>query len=121
MKRILILMLAVFTLLQIPCPAQRPAGFSWIDTALEKTTMNIIHHALKIDSKTSIRKVGLEDGFALVLTTTHDDEDADRWSIYNLSLDTGKAFILVSGFKVLLQDWVGKNSPELAIKYYEGI
>jgi hypothetical protein len=112
-------MLAVFALFQMLCLAQRPAGFSWIDTASNKATMNIVHHALKIDSQTSIRKVGLEDGFALVLTTTHNDDDSDRWSIYNLSLGTGKALILVSGYKIELLDWAGKNSPELAIKYYD--
>jgi hypothetical protein len=110
---------AVLAFLMKPVFAQRPSGFSWIDTASDKATMNIVHHALKINSQTSIRKVGVEEGFALVLTTFHDDEDSDRWSIYNISLHTGQASILVSGFKVKLLDWIGKNSPELAIKYYD--
>jgi hypothetical protein len=119
MKRTLIVMLAIFVLLRIPCPAQRPTGFSWVDPAADKTTMKIVRHALKMDSHTSIRKVGVLDDFAIVLTTINEDEDSDRWSIYSLSLVTGGMRILVSGYKVKLLDWVGKTSPELAITYYD--
>ena len=119
MKRYLILLLAISTFLIKPGLAQRPAGFSWIDIASDKTTMNNVRHTLKTDAHTSIRRVGLEDGFALVLTTTYEDQDSDRWSIYSLSLATGNARILVSGYKVKLLDWIGKISPELAISYYD--
>jgi len=81
--------------------------------------MKIVHRALKSEPHTSIHKVGVEDGFAIVLTTIHEDEDSYRWSIYSLSLVTGRMRILVSGYKVKLLDWVGKSSPELAITYYD--
>jgi hypothetical protein len=119
MKRVFIVLLALFALLKMPGVAQRPAGFSWIDTASDKATMNIVHRALKTDSHNSIRRVGVEDGFALVLTTVHEDEDSDRWTIYSLSLATGKTQILVSGYKVKLAEWIGKNTPELALTYYD--
>ena len=85
------LFLAVSAFLVLPGFAQRPAGFSWINTASDKVTLNIVQYALKTDAHLSIRRVGLEDGFALVLTTTYEDQDSDRWSIYSLSLATGTA------------------------------
>ena len=105
--------------LELRVAAQRPAGFSWVDTATDKATMNIVRHALKIDSHTTIHKVGVLDGFALVMTTTREDDDAGRWSIYSLSLASGTLQIIVSNYKVNLLDWIGKNSPELAITYYD--
>jgi len=119
MRRTLIVLLAIVGLLEIPCHAQRPSGFSWINTATDKTTMNVVRRALKTESHASIRKVGVEDGFAIVMATFSEDLDADRWSIYSLSLATGKMQILVSGYKVKLLDWVGKSSPELAFTYYD--
>jgi hypothetical protein len=120
MKRVLIASLTIISILNMPGLAQRPAGFSWVNTDTDKATMTIVRRNLKTNSHTIIRKIGIEDGFAMVLTTTREDgDDADRWSIYSLSQASGKVQILVSGYKVKLLDWVGKTSPELAITYYD--
>ncbi len=103
--------------------AQMPTGFSWVNIELDKTTMATVRHALHDTSISSIREVGLKDGFALVMTASREADaptpDYDRWSIYNISLATGKSRILVSGYGVKLLDWIGSSKSELAITYYD--
>lgn len=108
---------------QIACPAQTPAGFTWVNLESDKTTMTAVRHALNGKSLTAIREVGVEDGFALVMTATREKDaptpDYDLWSIYSISLATGKAQILVSGYSVKTLDWIGPGAQELVISYYD--
>src|SRR5271166_1036510 len=119
MRRALTFLFASSMLSVVPCSAQMPRAFSWVDPQSDKITMATVRHALKPGSNTSIRRVGVEDGFAIVMATSQEGGDSERWSIYNLSLATGERRMLVSGYRVKVLDWVGLTSPELAIKYYD--
>jgi len=82
--------------------------------------MVAVRRAVQAGSSVSIRRVGVEQGFALVMTTSREsDMETDLWSIYNLALNTGKIRKLVSGYRVRTLYWVGPASPELAIVYYD--
>ena len=100
-----------------------PAGFSWVNIESDKTTMAAVRRALHDPSITAIREVGVEDGFALVMTAYREADaptpDYDRWTIYNVSLRTGMSRVLVSGYGVKLLDWIGAAQDELAITYYD--
>ncbi len=105
------------------CRAQVPAGFAWVNLEADKTTMTVVRHALHDNSTTAIREVGVEDGFALVMTVSREagapTPDYDLWSIYNISIATGRSRILVSGYGVKILDWIGSGGNELAITYYD--
>jgi len=119
MKRARIILLVFPLLMTIQTFAQASTGFSWIKPETDKATMAVVRHALKLNAYTSLRKVGIVDRFAIVMTTSHEEGDADQWSIYSLSLATRKSRILVSGYRVTVLDWIGTNSPELAITYFD--
>jgi hypothetical protein len=105
------------------CVAGVPAGFSWVNLESDKTTMAEIRRALHDPSISAIREVGVEGGFALVMTASREADaptpDYDRWSIYNVSLKSGNSRILVSGYGVKLLNWIGAAQDELAISYYD--
>ena len=123
MKRATVFVSTILLLLARPCLSDVPNGFSWINIESDKTTMSLVRHALHDASITAIREIGVEDGFALVMTASRETDaptpDYDRWSIYNISLTTGKNRILVSGYGVKLLDWIGASKDELAITYYD--
>lgn len=123
MKGTTVLVSMIFLVLVRPCLSDVPSGFSWISIESDKTTMTAVRRALHDASITAIREVGVEDGFALVMTASREagapTPDYDRWSIYNISLTTGKSRILVSGYGVKLLDWIGVAKDELAITYYD--
>lgn len=123
MRRMSLFVSATLLLLAQISQAQMPAGFSWVNLESDKTTMVTVRHALHDASISSIREVGVKDGFALVMTASRETgaptPDYDRWSIYNISLATGKSRILVSGYGVKLLDWIGSSKSELAITYYD--
>jgi len=123
LKKVLQTLSALVLLYAQFCRADVPAGFSWVNLESDKTTMAAVRHALHDSSISSIREVGLEGGFALVMTASRESgaptPDYDRWSIYNISLSTGKSQILVSGYGVKLLDWIGASNSELAISYYD--
>jgi len=85
--------------------------------------MTAVRHALHDASITAIREVGVEDGFALVMTASREagapTHDYDSWSIYNISLKTGRSQLLVFGYGVKLLDWIGPAKNELAMTYYD--
>jgi hypothetical protein len=101
--------------------AELPGGFSWIDLESDQATMSMVRHALHDSSITAIREVGVEDGSALVMTTSREagapTPDYDRWTIYDISLKTGKSQVLVSGYGIKLIDWIGQAHDELAITF----
>jgi hypothetical protein len=100
--------------------AKTPEGFSWVNPQSDKATMVAVRHAIKASSHTSIRRVGVEGGSAIVMTTFRESgEEADHWSIYNVTLATNKTRMLVSGYRVKVLDWIGSTSPELAVAYYD--
>jgi hypothetical protein len=103
--------------------ADVPTGFSWVNLESDKTTMAVVRRALHDSSISAIREVGVEDGFAVVMTASREDgaptPDYDRWTIYNISLTTGKSRVLVSGYGVKLLDWIGAAKDELAVTYYD--
>jgi hypothetical protein len=123
MKRTTILASTIILLLARPCLSDTPSGFSWINIESDKTTMASVRHALHDTSITAIREVGVKSGFALVMTASRESgaptPDFDRWTIYNISLATGRSQILVSGYGVKLLDWIGVAKDELAITYYD--
>ena len=94
--------------------ADVPPGFSWVNLESDKTTMALVRRALHDPSVSAIREVGVEDGFALVMTAYREagapTPDYDRWSIYNVSLKTGMSKVLVSGYGVTLLDWIDRKS-----------
>jgi len=104
-----------------PSRATTPAKFSWVNMESDKTTMTAVRRALHDRSITAIREVGVQDGFALVMTASRDGDAptpaSDRWTIYNVSLITGKSRVLASGYVVELLDWIGQKQNELAISY----
>lgn len=103
--------------------ADVPAGFSWVNLESDNATMNVVRKALHDPSITAIREVGVEDGFALMMTVSREagapTPDYDRWSICNVSLKTGMSRVLVSGYGAKLLDWIGANRDELAITYFD--
>lgn len=123
MKGTTVLVSMLFLVLVPPCLSDVPSGFSWINIESDKTIMAAVRRALHDASITAIREVGVEDGFALVMTASREASapipDDDRWSIYNISLTTGESRILVSGYGVKLLDWIGATNDELAITYYD--
>ena len=110
-----VVLLAIFMLVRVPTLAESPHGFSWIDTASHKTTMNAIRRALKPKPDTVIRRVGVLDGFAVVFT----ESTEDGWSVYNFSQASKKTEILVSGYRVKVMTWMGSDSRELGITYLD--
>jgi hypothetical protein len=120
MRSAVIFLLAISTFSAVRSVATTPEGFSWVDPQSDKTTIAAVRHALKVSSYTSIRRVGVEGDAAIVMTTFRESgEEADHWSIYNVSLATDKARMLVSGYRVKVLDWIGLKTPELAIAYYD--
>jgi hypothetical protein len=115
--------LPAFLLLSLFCRAEVPAGFSWVNLESDSAVMTKVRQALHDKSVTAIREVGVEDGFALVMTASREDgaptPDYDRWTIYNISLANGASRVLVSGYGVQLHDWIGSKQDELAITYYD--
>jgi len=121
-RRILLFSSIILWALQLGW-AEVPAGFSWVNLESDKTTMTVVRRSLHDPSITAIREVGVEDGYALVMTASRETgaptPDYDRWTIYNVSLKTGASRILVSGYGVKLIDWIGVSQDELAITYYD--
>jgi hypothetical protein len=76
--------------------------------------MSAVRHGLHDTSITAIREVGLQGGFALVMTASREADastpDNDRWTIYNVSLKTGTSLKLVSGYGVKILNWIGTSS-----------
>lgn len=100
-----------------------PEGFVWVSPESGNATMAKIRRSLPDPSITLIRKVGLEQNFALVFAISGvrgaPTRAGDLWSIYNVSLATGKSRILVSGYGVKLIGWIGSTGSEVAITYYD--
>ncbi len=123
MRKTSIITSTIFLLFVSFIHADTPPGFSWTNIETDKATMAEVRHALHDSSITAIREVGVEEGFALVMTTSRETgaptPDYDLWNIYNISLKTGKSQLLVFGYGVKLLDWIGASNDELAITYYD--
>jgi hypothetical protein len=121
-RRKLLLVSSILILAAEVLPANVPAGFSWVSIETDQATMAVVRRAVHGASITAIREVGVKGEFAIVMTVSREQgaptPDYDLWSIYNVSMTTGTAQILVSGYGVKLLDWIGRNSDELAITYY---
>ncbi len=109
-------------LLAAAAHAQLPANFSWINIESDQKVMPLVRRALHDNTITSIREVGVEDGYALVMTASRSSGDPtpdyDVWTIYSIALDSGKNRILASGYGVRVSDWLGSKDPELAVTYF---
>jgi hypothetical protein len=123
MRKMSALALTIFLLLARVSQADLPHGFSWVNIETDKAIMAKVRHVLHGTSISVIREVGVEDGFALVMTASREagapTPDYDQWSIYNIVLDTGKSQLLISGYGVKLLDWIGPAKNELAVTYYD--
>jgi hypothetical protein len=121
--RIIPVLLAVLTLPVQLSRADTPPGFSWVNLETNSAVMTAVRGALHDTSITAIREVGVEDGFALVMTASRESgaptPDFDQWTLYNVSLSSRKSQVLVSGYGVQLLDWIGSKQDELAIAYYD--
>jgi hypothetical protein len=84
--------------------------------------MEKVRRALQGEAFTAIREVCVEENFALVMTAWREGgsptPDYDLWTLYNISLATGKRETLASGYGVKLLDWIGSGQKELAISYF---
>ncbi len=123
MQRIQPALIAFLLLLAVSAHAQLPANFSWINIESDQKVMPIVRSALHDANLKAISKVGIETGYALVITQTHDDgvdnPDNDLWKIYSVSMSTGKASLLVAGYGVKILTWLSPTRDELAITYDE--
>jgi hypothetical protein len=123
MKRSIVLLVSAFLPSAGLAQSNPPAGFSWVKLESDKATMAIVRRALQGRPYTAIREVGVESGFALVMTAVRGPDapvpDYDLWSIYNISLATGKRQAIANGYGVKLLDWIATGNTELAIKYYD--
>jgi hypothetical protein len=115
------LLLTTILLLTKRSYAQLPANFTWINIESDQKVMPLVRRALHDPSITAIREVGVEDGYALVMTVSRDKDapipDYDSWAVYNISLTTGSSRVLFGGYGVKLLGWVGRGSGELAVSY----
>ena len=72
--------------------------------------MSEIEQALKNENYTAIREIGVADGFALVMTVQRESEqatpDGDQWSVYSVSTKDWKARTLLTGYNLLIKDWI---------------
>ena len=84
--------------------AQLPANFTWINIESDQKVMPLVRRALHDPKITAIREVGVEDGYALVMTASRESDaptpDYDEWIIYNVVLNSGKSRILAGGYGV---------------------
>jgi hypothetical protein len=121
-RRKLLLVSSLVILAAEVLPANVSEGFSWVSIETDQSTMAVVRRAVNDASITAIREVGVKGGFAIVMAVSREEgaptPDYDLWSIYNVSMTTGTAQILVSGYGVKLLDWIGRSSDELAITYY---
>jgi hypothetical protein len=105
------------------CLAQVPDGFHWINLESDKVTMAVVRRALQGQSFTAIREVGVKDNFALVITANRDADASvpseDQLTIYSIALSTAKMQPIVNGYDIRLWEWMGKNSEDLTISYYD--
>jgi hypothetical protein len=101
--------------------SQSPSNFTWINIESDQKVMPLVRRALHDPSITAIREVGVEDGYALVMTASHEDfrpiPDYDFWTVYNVALDSGESRILADGYGVKIAGWLGPAQNELAITY----
>jgi hypothetical protein len=123
MKRMFFLVSSVLLVTLQSGWAEVPDAFSWINLESDQKTMTAVRRAIHDPSITAIREVGVEAGFALVLVASRENSaptpDYDRWSIYNVELNSGASQLLVSGYGVRLIDWAGAGRDELAVTYYD--
>jgi hypothetical protein len=117
------LLALILPLISLCSWANTPVGFTWVNLETNDSTMRVVRRALNDVPKTSIREVGVEDGFALVMVTLRESDastpDGDQWFIYNVSLKTASKRLLVFGYGVKVLDWIGSADDELAISYYD--
>lgn len=101
------------------CHAQRPAGFQWIDLSHDSAALRTVRHALKQGTYTDIRRIGILNNQALVMTINKnsDPDDGNEWRIFNISLSTGKSTELLIGYDVHFYKWIGKDNSDLVITY----
>ena len=122
MHRAKTLLLTSLLLLTRLSYAQLPANFTWINIESDQKVMPLIRRALHDPKITAIREVGVEDGYALVMTASRDKDDPtpdyDSWTIYDISLTTGSSRVLFGGYGVKLLGWVGRGASELTVSYY---
>jgi len=101
------------------CHAQRPAGFQWIDLSHDSAALRTVRHALKQGTYTDIRRIGILNNQALVMTINKnsDPDDGNEWRIFNISLSTGKSTELLIGYDIHFYKWIGKDNSDLVITY----
>ena len=123
MQRTQIFVIALLLLLATAAQAQPPANFAWINIESDQKVMLVVRKALQDANISVISKVGLKDGYALVMAQSKDDplsvDGESLWKIYSVSLSTNKGDLLAAGFRVKIRTWLSPTRNELAITYYD--
>jgi hypothetical protein len=103
--------------------AQATAEFHWLDLEQPSKAMNTVRAALKSIPKTAIREVGIKGSYALVIIANRESPgltpNDDEWKVLNVSLVTGKADPILSGYMAEYYHWIGAYEDELAFSYLD--
>lgn len=103
-----------------------PTGFRWLDFKRDARVLSQVSRQLDAADYSAIREVGVIGSDALVFTTKRDPAwftpEADRWSVHNVSLATGKTSELLSGFGLQIVSWLSfraRGPSELGLTYLD--
>jgi hypothetical protein len=104
--------------------ADVPPGFHWVDFKRGDDAVAKVEKGLAREDYTAIREIGVSGDFALVFTSNRESGQStprgDGWSVYNISLKTGKSRLLLAGYKLEVGGWLRLQSsgmPDLAVSY----
>src|ERR1700730_696454 len=119
-------LLLVLLLASAAAQGQLPGGFRWVDFKKDTSIVSEIEQAIKNENYTAIREIGVADGFALVMTVQRESEqatpDGDQWSVYSVSTKDWKARTLLTGYNLLIKDWISlrsRDKQDLGIVYMD--
>lgn len=123
---VVVFFISVFTCAGARGQTPTPAGFHWVDFKQEVPTVAKIERALKDESYTAIREIGVTDAFALVLTVHREPDQTtfygDEWRVYSISTKTWTVRSLLSGYDLQVKDWVRfqqRSAQDLGVVYKE--
>lgn len=102
----------------LPCAAQAPDAFRWIDfhSPNDQDVVNWVTRALAAQKWTAIREIGVEYDQALVITTLRNSPQAapnhDSFSIWSVSMANRALTHIIDGTNLRLMDWLLLNVGE---------
>jgi hypothetical protein len=103
-----------------------PTGFHWVDFKREFSTAQKVEQALKAEDYTAIREIVLADEFALVMVVRRETWQVtpaeDQWLVYSVSMKSGAARRLLSGYDLQIKNWFSfysRDELDLGITYWD--